>query len=115
MAARPGSGSAPAAAAAAFAFCSRARDVPLELLARLAGDEGYLSVVEALNRQDLDAQCGERLDPAGALHDAVVRVGGSGAEVAWQFPVREAQLKLTASQLVAPWDALCGGRGARGA
>ena len=34
-------------------FC-REDDVPLELLARLAGDEGYLSVVDVLGRRDVE-------------------------------------------------------------
>ena len=90
--------------AALLDFCSRARDVPLEMLARLANEEGYLSVVEVLNRQDLDARRGTGLDLASAVHEAVVRCGGSSASCAWQFPVREPLLKLSARQLVAPWE-----------
>jgi photosystem II stability/assembly factor-like uncharacterized protein len=39
--------------AAALAFCGRANDVPLELIARLAADEGYLTAVEILGREDI--------------------------------------------------------------
>ncbi len=98
------------ARAALAAFYGRAADVPLELIARLSTEDGYLSVVEVLNRQDLEARRGEHVDLPAAMHDAVVRVGGSSANSAWQFPVREPGLKFSAKQLIEGWDRSAEGR-----
>jgi photosystem II stability/assembly factor-like uncharacterized protein len=97
--------------AALLGFYGRPSDVPLELFARLSSEEGYLGVVEILNRQDLEARRGEDLDNPAWVHDAVVRVGGSAAGVAWQFPVREPGLRSASRQLVEGWNGAAEGRG----
>ena len=90
---------------------SQVEDVPLELLARLSANEGYLGVVAVLNRCDLDGCPHAEMPPADRLHEAVVAVGGSGASLSWRFPVRPPQLQLPARQIIDGWDRANSGRG----
>ncbi len=90
-------------------FCHE-DDVPLELLARLAGNEGYLSVVDVLGRRDLEV-ADDEAHRDDRIRQAVVAVGGCGAETAWQFPLRQAGLQLSAPQVIECWDRFHGGRG----
>ncbi len=98
------------ARAALLAFYGQSGEVPLEVIARLATEEGYLGVVEVLCRQDLGARRDEHVDSAAALHDAVVRAGASVATSAWQFPIREPGLGLSARQIIQAWDTQSEGR-----
>jgi photosystem II stability/assembly factor-like uncharacterized protein len=98
--------------AALLGVFSEPDDVPLELFAQLSGNEGYLGVVETLNRRDADiARTTERdsvsradVPPADRLHEALVGVGASGGRVAWRFPLRQAGLGLSARQICDGWD-----------
>jgi photosystem II stability/assembly factor-like uncharacterized protein/TolA-binding protein len=86
-------------------------DVPLELIARLAGDEGYLTVVDVVGRRDIEVAPRNYVPLADRVDEAVVRAGGSGAGVAWQFPLRQAGLRLPARQIVEAWDRVSDGHG----
>ncbi len=90
---------------------SRPEHIPLELFARLSGDEGYLGVVEVLNRQDLETPGRSEVPPADRTHEAALGVGASAAEIAWHFPLRQPGLKLSFEQVVASWDRANDGRG----
>ena len=87
------------------------QDVPLELFARLSGNEGYLGMVELLSRRDLELKQRDEVHRADRVHEAVVAVGASGAQTAWRFPLRQAGLQLGAEQIVAGWDRANDGRG----
>ena len=91
-------------------FC-REGDVPWELLAREAGDEGYLCVVDLVGRGDVEIAPREEAHPADRLHEAALSVGGCGAEAAWQFPLRQPGLRLSRDQVVEGWDRFHNGRG----
>jgi len=97
--------------AALLGIFSEPEQVPLELFAQLCGNEGYLGVVETLNRRDLDGAARPAGNRADRLHEAVVGVGASGARAAWRFPVREAGLRLPAREIVKLWDQANDGRG----
>jgi photosystem II stability/assembly factor-like uncharacterized protein len=84
---------------------------PLELIARLAGDEGYLTVVDVLGRRDVEIAPRDDVHLADRLHEAVVAVGGCGADVAWQFPLRQPGLRLSSRQIVEAWDRVHDGHG----
>jgi photosystem II stability/assembly factor-like uncharacterized protein/tetratricopeptide (TPR) repeat protein len=86
-------------------------DVPLELFARLAGNEGYLSVVETLGRRDIEILPRDDVDLTDRLHEALVGVGGCGAAIAWQFPLRQAGLRMGSRQIVETWDRANDGHG----
>ncbi len=88
--------------AAYMGFFGRPGDIPLELVAKLSADDGYLAAIEILNRDDLEIRSVE--DPAAQAHEAAVRVGASASESAWRFPLRQASLKFSAEQLVETWN-----------
>jgi photosystem II stability/assembly factor-like uncharacterized protein/tetratricopeptide (TPR) repeat protein len=97
--------------AALLAVVAEPDDVPLELLARVSGNEGYLSVVELLGRRDIEIVPRDAVPLPDRLHEAVVRVGGCAAAEAWQFPLRQAGLRVDSRQIVDAWDRTNDGRG----
>ncbi len=97
--------------AAVLAIFAQADDVPFELLAKLSGNDGYLSAVEILTRRDVEVRPNDDVPLAERLHQAVVSVGGSQADLAWQFPLRQSGVQLTAQQYVKGWDVIHNGHG----
>ena len=97
--------------AALLGVFSEPRDVPLELFAKLSGNDGYLGAVEILNRRDLEVPPKADVSRAARLHEAMVDVGASATHSTWQFPLRQAGLKLTAAQVIEGWNAVNDGRG----
>lgn len=97
--------------AAVLAFFGEPQQAPLELLARLSGNEGYLGVVQVIGRRDLDEPPDSRAGVSDRVHEAAVRVGACGAETAWRFPLRQQGIDLDARQVVAGWDMANDGRG----
>lgn len=90
--------------AAVLGIFSQPDDVPLELFAKLAGDDGYLAAVTLLHRGDLEAATATSLDTPQRMHEALVRTGASAAQTAWQFPARQSGLKLSSEQLIDSWN-----------
>ena len=89
--------------------------MPWEVLARAAGDEGYLSVVDIVGRSDIEEspRATRPIRPIGCTKRAL-SVGGCGAEAAWQFPCGSRDLILSRDQVVEGWDRFHNGRGAGG-
>ncbi len=83
---------------------SEAEQIPLELFARLCGDEGYLGAVEILNRRDLDPPPEKESTADQRAREAAAGVGASYLDSAWRFPLRQAGLQLDARRIVAGWD-----------
>ncbi len=92
--------------AALLAFFSEPGNAPLELFARVSGNEGFLSAVRFINRADVEthSQATESLAERG--HAAVAAVGASSVKTAWAFPIRQPGVAVSAEQLVATWDRL---------
>ncbi len=90
--------------AALLALFAEPQDVPLELIAQLAGGEGYLTVVEVLGRRDIEIPPRDNVPLSDRLHEAVVRLGGNAATAAWQFPLRQTGLRIGRRGIVAGWD-----------
>ncbi len=90
---------------------SEADRVPLELFARLAGDEGYLSHVEILNRRDIEVTPDCESPLPDRTHEALVAAGASGADAAWRFPLRQAGLQLSGDGIIDGWNMANDGRG----
>lgn len=86
-------------------------DVPMELLASLAGNEGYLATVELLARRDLELPPPGEAMVRDRLHQAVVWVGGCGAETSWRYPLRQPGLMQTGEQIAAEWNRANDGQG----
>ncbi|MBN2021352.1 MAG: hypothetical protein JW809_01025 [Pirellulales bacterium] len=99
------------ARAALLGLFSSFEDVPLELVALLAGNEGYLGVIEILNRGDAEKQPAARSRAAPRMHEAMLRLGASGGESAWAFPLGEEGLKLGQPRILDAWDRANDGRG----
>ena len=101
-----------AARAALVGFYAEPATIPPELFTRLAGDEGYLGVVELLARPDRKRAAEEsRWRLAERTHDALVLVGANGANAAWNFPRRSRRLQLPVESVVADWDRANDGHG----
>lgn len=92
--------------AAILAIFADPQDVPLELIARLAEAEGYLTAVEVIGRRDIELPSRDGVPAEDRLHEAVVRLGGSSTAAAWQFPLRQPGLGINRSGIVAVWDNL---------
>ena len=89
---------------------SQADDVPLELFAQLSAADGYLGALDVLCRRAPSEMSTEQTDLARRTHEAVVAAGGSSAQVAWRFPVRQAGLALRVDQLIRGLDRANDGR-----
>lgn len=97
--------------AALLALFAEPHNVPLELIAQLAGGEGYLTAVEVFGRRDIELPPRDNLPLPDRLHEAVVRLGGNAATTAWQFPLRQSGLNIGRQGIVAGWDNANDGHG----
>ena len=86
-------------------------DVPLELVVRLAGDEGYRIAMETIGRRDIETASRDEEPDADRLHEAVVLANGFAADAAWQFPLRKTGLRFETWQITDTWDRIYDGRG----
>ncbi len=99
------------ARAAVMAILDQPEHVPLELFARLSGNEGYLGVVEILGRRHVEVPRTDIIDADDRIREAMAAVGASDAHTTWQFPLRQAGLELQAPQIINVWDRVNDGRG----
>jgi photosystem II stability/assembly factor-like uncharacterized protein len=85
--------------------------VPLAVVAQQAGSDAYLTAVEILGRRDLEpaAPPNQRTLPR-RTHGAVIAAGGSAADTAWRFPLRDEGLVLSADAVLARWNTANDGR-----
>jgi len=97
--------------AALLAIYSQPGDVPLELFARLSGNEGYFGVAEILNRSDLTPGDTAADDLPERTREALAALGASSAEIAWRFPVAQPGMAIEAKRLVEGWDRMNDGAG----
>lgn len=97
--------------AAVLVLVSGPEDAPLELIARLAGNEGYLTTVCYLNRRDLEGASPEASTLLARGAEAAVAAGASSAEAAWAFPIRQTGIAQNSEQLVEGWDRASDGHG----
>jgi hypothetical protein len=98
--------------AALMTVFANGHDVPLELFAKLSGNEGYLSVAEIVGRNDPEHATSEEVAEIDRTHEAVVAVGGSGAQRAWRFPLMPDALKLKPGAVIDHWNDANDGYGA---
>ena len=90
--------------AAVLAVCSEMQQVPLELLTRLCGDEGYIGVTEIVNHRELEAPVPTEASWEERAHAAVVATGGSVAQTTWRFPLRQPGLGLPLESMLGRLD-----------
>ncbi len=91
--------------AAIVAIYDRPESVPWECFAHLAGAEGYRARVVVIGRPDQDVDTLGPMPLEQRLDEAAVAAAATGADTAWQFPVRDAQLRLPATTIVNSWVA----------
>jgi len=77
---------------------------PLELFAHFGGQEGYLTGCVFVARGDVEAAANAMANRAQTGHATLVWSGGSVAESAWSFPVRQPGLSIPARDVLAAWD-----------
>ncbi len=82
--------------------------IPLEMLARLGGDEGYLAAVEIINRRDIETPQVLESTAEERSQAAVTSLGGSYTGTAWQFPLRQAGLEMPVESIVGGWNIVNG-------
>lgn len=92
--------------AALLGLLSDARRTPLEVLVRAAAEEGYLTVVEALVRRDVEAAERRPASLDDRLEQAIVDCGGSVGRVDDGFPLRQPGIELTSGEISAMWGRL---------
>jgi photosystem II stability/assembly factor-like uncharacterized protein/tetratricopeptide (TPR) repeat protein len=93
---------------ATLGLFSTAQNVPLELFARLAGDEGYLAAVEVLTTSPAAEEAVSETSAAERIHESVVGVGASSGRVG-NLLLPHPGLQLSAESIVGRWDRTLGG------
>lgn len=90
--------------AALLTVISEPERLPLELLARLSGDEGYLAAVEILSRRDIETPEQKESSAEQRTQAAVSELGGSHSGTAWQFPLRQPGLHMPIEAIIGGWN-----------
>lgn len=93
--------------AAILSLLAQPNDTPYEVLARHAGNEGFLAVTRWLVRDPPLAASPHQFDLAA---QSVGVVGVSAAEQSWRFPLPPAGMDEGAKRVVAFWDELHEGK-----
>ena len=96
--------------AALLAIYSEPRSAPLEALARLSANDGYLAAVEILHRRDEQPVERESQTYGERARAALIDSGASAAHTAWQFPPPSGTT-FSAEQMVAAWNRANDGEG----
>src|SRR4029079_4973374 len=97
--------------AALLGIFSEPKRVPLELVAEQA-DGAFLTAIEIIGRGDERPGIAtkEELTAPRRTHAAVVAAGGTAADTAWRFPLRDAGLLLSSDAILARWNAASDGQ-----
>jgi photosystem II stability/assembly factor-like uncharacterized protein len=82
---------------------SRPATIPLDAVAQVAGEEGFLAATVAVNMVDHHAATMSRCMDNCRLGTAVRGAQGAAAELWWQFPLAGHQEQISASELLAAW------------
>ena len=85
--------------------------LPLELIAKEAGNDGYLTAIELLGRRDIEFSADADHDTANRVKESVVAAGGSFASTAWQFPLRQKGIGMPAESIADAWNEMHHGNG----
>lgn len=92
--------------AAWLCLLSEPNRTPYELVARLSGDEGFLGVAEYLARRDIEQPRDVDAPDERRAWASVALAGGSYADTAWAFPLRQPGLDLPSPAIIAGWNVL---------
>lgn len=97
--------------AALLAIYSQPQSVPLEALARLAANDGYLTAVEIIHRPDEQPGVSDQPTHDERARAAMIDAGASAAQTAWQFPLPPTGAALSAERMIEAWDRANDGKG----
>jgi photosystem II stability/assembly factor-like uncharacterized protein len=98
---------------AAIAFMpARPTGVPVEALAMLGGEEGYLTTTLRVVGPDPDSAAFARASDEQRLEAAVRMAGGASGEMLWQFPVPQHLGRSEPQELLKNWERLHADRAA---
>ena len=90
---------------------SEPQEVPLELFARASAADGYLSVVEVINRRDVETQPSALMSLGDRAQEVLASLGAAQTRFAWQFPLRQAAIELPPAEIKTVWDQAVEGDG----
>jgi photosystem II stability/assembly factor-like uncharacterized protein len=90
--------------AALLAVNARATDTPLETIAALGGEEGYLTTALSVYSPDPLSALPSQATQSLRWSRAVRQVGGLAAEALWQFPVPPHLVHADKSELLRHWN-----------
>ena len=91
--------------AAVLGVFSEPARVPMELVALEGGSNAYLTAIEILGRRDQESASSKSdHSSASRTHAAMIAAGGSQADTAWRFPLREEGLVQSAETVLARWN-----------
>jgi photosystem II stability/assembly factor-like uncharacterized protein len=98
--------------AAALFVHANARGLPVDTLAQLGGEDGYLcAALQALTADPASSSPGRATDAARFAQE-VRRAAGAAGESLWQFPLPQHLTSASKRELLAAWDQRHGNRGA---
>jgi photosystem II stability/assembly factor-like uncharacterized protein len=89
---------------------ARPAGLPLETVAWLGGQEGYLAATLRVHGSDPDSAAYARADEAIRFKAAVRRAAGAAGEMLWQFPIPQHLARADKQDLLKAWDRLHGDR-----
>jgi photosystem II stability/assembly factor-like uncharacterized protein len=98
--------------AAVLLIHARAAGVPLDAVAQLGGQEGYLCAALRVTASDLTTAALTRSAEGARFAAAVRQAGGAVGEMLWAFPLSSHLLRAPRQDLIHAWDVLHGDQAA---
>jgi photosystem II stability/assembly factor-like uncharacterized protein len=92
--------------AAVLFLHARPGGIPLDTVAQLGGQEGYLCAALRVTASDLTTAALDRSSEAARFTAAVRQAGGAAGEMLWAFPVSSHLLRVPRLELLRTWNAM---------
>ncbi len=92
--------------AAVLFLHARAGGIPLDTVAQLGGQDGYLCAALRVTASDLTTAALDRSSEAARFAAAMRQAGGAASEMLWAFPVSSHLLRVPRLELLRAWNAM---------
>ncbi len=92
--------------AAVLFLHARPGGIPLDTVAQLGGQEGYLCAALRVTASDLATAALDRSSEAARFTAAMRQAGGASGEMLWAFPVSSHLLRVPKLELLRAWNAM---------
>jgi photosystem II stability/assembly factor-like uncharacterized protein len=89
---------------ALLSLYGRAEHVSLGMIAEMCAEQGYRSLVSVVARGSVNSDGINDAEATDRLHEAVIRAGGSMAQMGWQLPLAIPGLDRDLDRLIADWN-----------